>query len=348
MGPLVTNLRSRHLLYQRHLLMIWIAVSSLWICGCEGTPTQAHSDQSLSSTYRLSAPSVPSYSPRLSLRTASDQKKREELAEHQPQTSVSQSTSPSKEYSIKVERLIVARGVKKRRAIGEARIFPTSVGSVWSYAVVTATGASAQLQMRWWKRDQLVNTSPFIVSEGLRWGEWCQMNITPKDSGDWRIEIYDPHQQIVLGSSLFQISPSEQSSSAAAVESKLTSKRAPYGSGASLEVSPSQSLIVSKLVIARNIKRRRPLGLGTQFRLRDERLWGFIEVSNLQKPSQVWMEWHRDGELRSRLLVKVGMSERWRTWSWQRLSKRDTGRWEVTVLDEENTVLARRNFTVSP
>ena len=110
----------------------------------------------------------------------------------------------------------------------------------------------------------------------------------------------------------------------------------------------NQSFLVSRFEIARTIKRRRPLGTGSRFSLADERLWGYIEVSNSEGPKFVWMEWYRGKNLRSRLKVRVGISKRWRTWSWQRLSKRDQGQWSVKVLSDAGRLLAQTHFSVGP
>ena len=53
--------------------------------------------------------------------------------------------------SIKVEKLLVAQAVKKRRAIGASQAFSANVGAVWSLAQVSALGGTAELEMRWFK-----------------------------------------------------------------------------------------------------------------------------------------------------------------------------------------------------
>ena len=106
------------------------------------------------------------------------------------------------------------------------------------------------------------------------------------------------------------------------------------------------SLKIKRLEVARAVKRRRPLGIGTRFTLDDERLWGYIEVINPEHPQHVWMEWFRDDQLRSRLKVRVGVSRTWRTWSWQRLSRYDAGRWRLKVTSPSGELLAQTHFIV--
>ena len=69
-------------------------------------------------------------------------------------------------------------------------------------------------------------------------------------------------------------------------------------------------------------------------------------MSNLERPSHVWMEWRREDELRSKLKIRVGVSKRWRTWSWQRLTFNDVGRWEVRVISAEGDTLSQTHFLI--
>jgi hypothetical protein len=104
---------------------------------------------------------------------------------------------------------------------------------------------------------------------------------------------------------------------------------------------------VRRLVVATSIKHRRPLGVSERFNSEHERLWGYLEVRHVGPPSLLWMEWWREGELRSRLKVKVRESLRWRTWSWQRLRpQRDAGQWTLKVLTPDKEPLAKVSFEV--
>ena len=78
-----------------------------------------------------------------------------------------------------------------------------------------------------------------------------------------------------------------------------------------------------------------------------DRLWGYVEVRHSGPPTLLLMEWWREGELRSRLKVRVAESLRWRTWSWQRLRpQRDAGHWTLKVLSPDKTLLSETPFFV--
>ena len=260
-------------------------------------------------------------------------------------------TSRSHQYApvqLEVEQMLVARDVKKRRAIGESDVFPSTVGSLWSLASVKAKGSAAQLEMRWWHGQDLVSTNPFVVSEGIRWSEWSQITVKPTDVGAWRVEVFYPKEDQVLRTRHFKIEPPRQRQtqelSYAVQGVKTTQVKTTLQSTS--QISNIRTPSINKLEIARSVKRRRPLGVDTRFKVTHERLWGYIEVSNIESPVYVWMEWLHEGEVRSKLRVRVGVSRRWRTWSWQRLTQGDIGDWEVRVSSSQGSVLARTYFTV--
>jgi hypothetical protein len=283
--------------------------------------------------------------------------------QRQPRIEDSALPKDSEVVEVKVNQLSVAREVKNRRAIGEAVSFPHNIGSVWSLAEVYAEGGAAELEMRWWREDRKVSESPFLVSEGLRWREWSKLNVKPTESGEWRVEIYQPSISKVLMNKRFVIeAPTNGSLSKASPQTqniqKMGNAQSPSTSMDEAQSTPNKAnvrterttnlaLSINSLKIAKHVKRRRPISTGYRFTVNDERLWGYIEVSNLHQPSQVFMEWYRGGELRSRLKVRVGISKRWRTWSWQRISVRDDGQWTVKVISATGETLAETQFIVS-
>jgi hypothetical protein len=248
-----------------------------------------------------------------------------------------------------IERLTVARDVKQRKAIGEAKRFPSHVGSLWGLASVRSRGGAVELSIRWWRQDYLVNVSTFVVSEGIRWNEWSQVTITPKDVGEWRVELFYPKRTLTLSTYTFSVYPEEAHKANLVPHSKMTSviNESDHQTTSQEELTP-RPISIHRLEVARSVKRRRALGVDTRFNISDERLWGYVEVNNLERPQHIWMEWFKDNQLRSKIKVKVGVSRLWRTWSWQRLHPYDVGRWEVRVISPEGEQLAQTHFIVEP
>ncbi len=269
----------------------------------------------------------------------------------------------SKVVKVDIVRLLVAEAVKKRRAIGISQSFPTNIGAVWSLAEVYAQGGTAELEMRWWRGEEQVSVSSFVVAEGLKWREWSKVTIQPHQTGQWRVEVYQPQSQTILATYYFnvnakpdkktqQLAHSEQNKPAKSSTKSLVQEHIEKNKATPLSKKDHQAhesnLQIKNLLIATKIKRRKPIGVSSKFSLNNERLWGYVEATNIDHPQFIWMEWYRGDVLRSKLKVRVGVSKRWRTWSWQRLGKLDEGTWSVKVLDLSGGLLAQTQFVVMP
>ncbi|HEY3821678.1 MAG TPA: DUF2914 domain-containing protein [Polyangiaceae bacterium] len=107
------------------------------------------------------------------------------------------------------------------------------------------------------------------------------------------------------------------------------------------------ALRVDRLVIARGVESREPLGADTVFAADEKRLFAFVEVDNPE---------HAPGDLRVQFVgpggrtqppieLSVGESPRWRTWAFTR-NARAPGTWKAVVRDERGHVLASTEFDV--
>ncbi len=118
------------------------------------------------------------------------------------------------------------------------------------------------------------------------------------------------------------------------------------------DVAPHASLAVVRLDVATGVnrERREPENIGKTFSLADtSMLYAYMAVQNKGNPAQVSVEWYRAGTRRSHITLNVGHSIRgWRTWSKVRLGAKDSGPWEVHVLDTKGHLLHRSAFEVTP
>jgi hypothetical protein len=122
---------------------------------------------------------------------------------------------------------------------------------------------------------------------------------------------------------------------------------------AAVTTSPSekhaQKLTVTRLAIARDVKGREPVDVGTRFDSKEPRLFAFVDVANPEKaPGEITIEFQPPkGSARGNVSLKVGESERYRTWAFTRLAK-DPGQWKAVVKNERGEVLAEESFEVFP
>jgi hypothetical protein len=109
----------------------------------------------------------------------------------------------------------------------------------------------------------------------------------------------------------------------------------------------AQKLSVTRLSIARDVKGHEPVDVGTRFDSKEPRLYAFIDVANPEKAvGEVTVEFQPPkGSARGNVTLKVGESERYRTWAFTRLAK-DPGQWKAVVKNERGEVLAEESFEV--
>ena len=111
---------------------------------------------------------------------------------------------------------------------------------------------------------------------------------------------------------------------------------------------PEKGVEIVASTIATGIVRRVPQNPGQSFDPATGTLYAFVKVKNPHPRSGVEMVWKREGVVRSRIRLKVGRSGAWRTWSKQRIAKKDAGQWTVEVRTPTGRLLETIPFEVAP
>ena len=106
---------------------------------------------------------------------------------------------------------------------------------------------------------------------------------------------------------------------------------------------------VKKFVIAKDVKRRRPRGVSKTFSSDSKQVMVFLSVRNFETPQKIQLKWMYQGQVMQRDRLRIGISPRWRTWSFLQLSrhKRRLGEWRVEVETVQGQkLLGVTHFTV--
>jgi hypothetical protein len=109
-------------------------------------------------------------------------------------------------------------------------------------------------------------------------------------------------------------------------------------------------LKVTRLVVARGVNGREPVGAATSFSAESvEKIYAFVDLQNDAKvESEVFVTFTPNGGGPGhRIKLDVGAEKRWRTWALSR-KPRTPGSWTATVRDGGGKVLARTTFEVTP
>lgn len=244
--------------------------------------------------------------------------------------------------ALEVRALLIAEGVRRRTPVGVSTRFPNTIGHLWGLVEVHNPTTVRQIRLRWRHKGELRGDFPFAVGRGLKWREWSRLLVSPDDLGEWTLELFDAERAEVSAMSTFEVyAPGDVASG-----ERLSAEKSAEGSAEITGAATLQQSAVERLVVAAGVKHRLPVGVDQRFS-GVERVWGYLEVRHSGPPTTLWMEWIQEGEARSRLSVTVAESERWRTWSWQRLRpQRDAGRWEVRVTTATGEVLATAQFII--
>jgi hypothetical protein len=163
---------------------------------------------------------------------------------------------------------------------------------------------------------------------------------------------------VVLASGCSRASPPTATATATPTATATATPTAPATAPAptlSLAPAPSPSpsprhatsLRVDRLVIARGVESREPLGADTVFSSGEKRLFAFVEVDNPEHvPGDLRVQFVAPGgEAEAPIDLAVGESPRWRTWAFTRHA-RAPGTWKAVVRDERGRVLASTEFDV--
>ena len=109
-------------------------------------------------------------------------------------------------------------------------------------------------------------------------------------------------------------------------------------------------IYLKQLVVAKNIRRRRPYGVAKEFSVdTKDPITGFVTVRNFERPQRIKFKWVHQGKVRQINTLKVGISPRWRTWK-QLLGKhrrKRSGEWFLEVYSDRKRLLGRTRFILN-
>lgn len=110
----------------------------------------------------------------------------------------------------------------------------------------------------------------------------------------------------------------------------------------------SDGLLVRRLIVARGVENREPVGAASRFDASAERIYAFMEmVNDGDEDREVVVTFERDdGTSVGNITVNIpANAPRWRTWAWShRIST--PGTWTAVISTADGTELGRERFEV--
>lgn len=88
-----------------------------------------------------------------------------------------------------------------------------------------------------------------------------------------------------------------------------------------------------------------PVGVAVAFPTTQDKVWAFLELTNVDKDTSITLVWIQGSQERERMTQNVPKSSQWTTWAYKTVASM-TGDWKVQVLDEAGNVVKTATFTV--
>ena len=102
---------------------------------------------------------------------------------------------------------------------------------------------------------------------------------------------------------------------------------------------------IKRMVISKDVVDREPVGIGDFFSAASEKIYCFLELTDIETDTQVAIVWFWSNQEMARVELPILENRRWRTYSSKKLAGLK-GNWRAELLDSSGILLNQVNFTV--
>ncbi len=109
-----------------------------------------------------------------------------------------------------------------------------------------------------------------------------------------------------------------------------------------------KTISVKRLIVCENInfKLRKPIRIRDVFLDTTSRIYCFAGIKNPDKSENITHYWEYNGEPYAKVHMNISVSEYFRCWSYVTPKEGYTGQWSVSVIDDQNNVLKKQEFSI--
>ena len=108
-----------------------------------------------------------------------------------------------------------------------------------------------------------------------------------------------------------------------------------------------QPIKVLNISFGTGIEERKLEGKNRRFTTNTTRIYCLSGIQNRRTDTKLFHKWYHEGELKSKILLNVGKSFNWRTWSYINVYENRAGEWFVVVEDTLGVRHDSLSFTIS-
>ena len=109
-----------------------------------------------------------------------------------------------------------------------------------------------------------------------------------------------------------------------------------------------KTISVKRLIVCENInfKLRKPVRIRDVFLDTTSRIYCFAGIKNPDNSENITHYWEYNGEPYAKVHMNISVSEYFRCWSYVTPKEGYTGQWAVSVIDDQNNVLKKQEFSI--
>jgi hypothetical protein len=105
------------------------------------------------------------------------------------------------------------------------------------------------------------------------------------------------------------------------------------------------ALAIARAVVGTGIEKSEPAGVAETFPASTEKVYCFIEATNIPKDTEVTFAWSQAGKELSKFNLPLKMGSRWRTYAYKNINGMK-GNWKVEIKDADGKLLKVVMFKV--
>ena len=111
-----------------------------------------------------------------------------------------------------------------------------------------------------------------------------------------------------------------------------------------------KTISVRRLIVCENINfnLRKPIRIRDTFLDTTSKIFCFAGIKNPDKSENISHYWEHNGQSYAKVYMNISISEYFRCWSYITPNENSAGQWSVSVIDDQNNVLEKQEFTIEP
>ena len=110
---------------------------------------------------------------------------------------VQKSQMPQKLKEMTATRAVICLNINDHEPEDVGESFPPHVKRLYCFTEIQSSGESAEIQHRWYWKDELMGTMPLKINSA-RFRTYSAKSIPATATGDWRVAVVNSHNEEVI------------------------------------------------------------------------------------------------------------------------------------------------------